>query len=416
MKIGLTLLFTLVTFIINAQYSLKGIILDQNNQPIPFVNIVVKHTKNGTLTDFDGNFTITLKKNRNKLEISLLGYETLIKKVSEKTGFLKIQLKEEANQLDEIIIATRPKKRLKKKENPAYKILKEVWKRRKKNGLKLVNHYQFKKHQTNEIGLNNLDSLFLKNIFKKDYKDILAKLPFNETGINYYLPLYFNETITTVYGNNSTNKEREDKEAEKTKGVQKDGFAFSRIANTFDDIDIYKNNVPVLNKTFVSPISTTGFDTYDYVLHDSTIVNNKKSYRIHFFPRRNGDLAFEGFFLVSDKNFAISKIKMKVREDINLNFARNLSFEKEYIIKNDSIFLPKLDIYNGDFTLTDKDEKNKGLSVKKENRFSNYELNKPLDDNFYDEKIIQFKPNQFYKENSFWKKKKITTLKMRPII
>lgn len=170
MKIGLTLLLTLVTFIINAQYSLKGIILDQNNQPIPFVNIVVKHTKNGTLTDFDGNFTITLKKNRNKLEISLLGYETLIKKVSEKTGFLKIQLKEEANQLDEIIIATRPKKRLKKKENPAYKILKEVWKRRKKNGLKLVNHYQFKKHQTNEIGLNNLDSLFLKIFLKKTTK------------------------------------------------------------------------------------------------------------------------------------------------------------------------------------------------------------------------------------------------------
>lgn len=404
MRASLTLLFIFTSIIVNAQLTIRGQILDVNNEPLPFVNVIVPKTTIGTTTDDNGNFTITLKKNKGKIEISFLGFETIEKKVSNKTEFLKIILKEEANQLEEIIIVSKPQKRLKKKDNPAYKILKEIWKNKKSNGLKMVKYYQFKKHETTEVGLNNLDSIFLKKIFKKDYKDVIAQLPYNDTGINYYIPLYINEVVKNIYGNNNTNDVREDIEAEKTEGVHRNGFALQRISNTFNNVDIYKNNVSILKKSFVSPISTTGFETYDYVLHDSIVENKQKSYNIFFFPRRNGDLAFEGSFWVSDKNYAITKIKMKVRDDINLNFVRKLSFEKEYIIKNDSIFLPKYDIYNGDFTLTDKDEENKGLTVKKIIRHSDYQFEKPLTDNFYTEKTIQFKPNQFSKETSYWEK------------
>jgi len=405
MKSKLTLFFLLFSIATNAQITIKGVVLDESNEPIPYVNVIVKNTTIGTTTDDDGNFTITLKKNRGRIEITFLGYETVIKKVSKKTPFLRIILREEADQLDEILIISRPKKRLKKKENPAYKILKEIWKRKKTNGLKKVKYYQFKKHKTTEIGLNNIDSIFLKDIFKKDYKDILSQLPYNETGVNFYIPLYLNEIVKNIYGNNAINKEREDVEAEKTDGVQRNGFIFERVSNTFNNIDIYKNNIPVLRKSFVSPISTYGFETYDYVLHDSAVVNNKKSYRIYFFPRRNGDLAFEGFLWVRDKDFAITKIKMKIRDDINLNFVRKLSFEKEYFIKNDSIFLPKINSYSGDFTLTDKDEENKGLSIKKITSYSNYQFEKPLEDKFYSKKIIKIRPDQYSKDSSYWKKR-----------
>jgi len=405
MKARLSIFIILISVVTNAQFTLNGIVLDENNEPIPYVNIILKNTTIGTTTDDYGNFSISLKKDNGRIEISFLGYETVLKRVSKKIKFVRITLKEEADQLDEILIISRPKKRLKKKENPAFRILKEIWKRKKTNGLKKVNYYQLKKHQTTEIGLNNLDSIFLKGIFKKDYKDVLAQLPYNETGVNYYIPLYFNEIVKNIYGNNTINKIREDVEAEKTDGVQRNGFVFQRVSNTFNDIDIYKNNIPVLRKSFVSPISTTGFETYDYVLHDSIIENNKKSYRIYFFPRRNGDLAFEGYLWVSDKNFAVTKIKMKIRDDINLNFVRKLSFEKEYIIKNDSIFLPKFDSYNGDFTFTDKGEENKGMSIKKSTSYSNYQFEKPLETSFYSQKIIKIRPDQYSKEKSYWKKR-----------
>jgi hypothetical protein len=402
MKIFVPVLLLFTCFVCNAQLKISGQILDINNEPLPYVNVYIKNTTNGVVTNFDGRFQLTSRKKRGRIEISFVGYETLSLKYNPKKQYFKIILKEASNILDEIVIVSKPKKRLRKKENPAYRILKEVWSRKKKNGLKLVKAYQYKKLQTTEVGLNNLDSLFLKNIFKKEYKKVLAELPPNHDGINYYIPLFLSETVKNIYGNNDLNTEREDIEAEKQNGVNKDGFIFERMSNTFNDIDIHKNNIEILKKSFVSPISTTGFETYDYVLHDSITVNNKKTYAIYFFPRRNGDLAFEGFLWVADKNFSVTKMKMKINKDINLNFVRRLSFEKEFTIKDDSIYLPKKDIYIGDFTLTDKSDDNKGLTIKKTSSYSNYIFDKKLSDSFYSEKIVRYKPKQFNQENIYW--------------
>ena len=402
MKFKLYILLFFISQFVQAQMKISGQILDENNVPLPYVNVYIKNSTNGTVSDFDGRFVLVSTKKRGRFEISFVGYETRTIKFSSKKTYFQIILKEASNTLDEVVIVTKPKKRLKKKENPAYRILKEIWARKKTNGLKSVTHYAYKKHLSTEIGLNNLDSLFLKNIFKKEYKKVMEELPVNENGVNYYIPLFLTETIKSVYGNNLLDTERKDIEAEKSNGINKQGFIFDRMSNTFNNIDIHKNNIQVLKKSFVSPISTAGFETYDYVLNDSTIVNNKKSYSIYFFPRRNGDLAFEGYFRVADKNFSITKIKMKVHKDINLNFVRKLSFEKEYTIKNDSVYLPKSDIYIGDFTLTDKDESNTGLTIKKTTNFTDYKFEKKLPNQFYSEKITRFKPKQFHQNEKYW--------------
>ena len=403
MKKILVLLFIFSCFVVNAQLTIKGRVIDELNEPLTYVNVIVANTTKGVVTDDNGEFTISnIEKRSATLEISYLGFVTREIKVNKRTPFLKIVLKEESNQLDEIVIVSKPKKRLRKKDNPAYRILKEIWKRKKKDGIKLVDAYEYQKLLTTEIGLNNLDSLFLKNIFKDEYKAVLEQLPYNENGVNYYIPLYIQETVTNVFGNNKINKERIDIEAEKGNGVQKEGFIFDRMANTFNAIDIHQNNFEILKQSFVSPISSAGFETYDYVLHDSTIVDNKKQYNIYFFPRRDGDLAFEGDFWVADKNFSITKIKMKINKEINLNFVRKLSFEKEYIIKDDSIYLPKKDIYIGDFTLTDKSEENKGLTIKKTTRFSEYVFDHPKENSFYTEKVVKYRPDQFEKQEIYW--------------
>jgi len=402
MKKITVLFFCLISFLVNAQLIVKGIVMDELHEPLTFVNIIVTNSTHGVVTNNNGAFSITLNKKRATLEISYLGFITQKIKVNSRTSFLNIVLEEEANQLDEIVIVSKPKKRLRKKENPAYRILQEIWKRKKKDGLKLVAAYQYKKLLTTEIGLNNLDSIFLKELFKEQFKTVLEQLPYNENGVNYYIPLFIKETVSTVFGNNKISQERVNIEAEKTDGVQREGFIFDRMSNTFNAIDIHQNNIQIVRKSFVSPISTAGFETYDYVLHDSTMVDHKKQYNIHFFPRRGGDLAFTGDFWVADKHFSITKIKMNIDKDINLNFVRKLSIEKEYIIKDDSLYLPKKDTYTGDFTLTDKSEENKGLTIKKTSLFSNYVFDQPKEPLYYSQKVIRYKPNQFVKKELYW--------------
>lgn len=58
--------------------TVTGTILDKefNNEPLPFANIVIKGTKQGTSTDENGKYSISLKPGNYTLVIGYLGYET----------------------------------------------------------------------------------------------------------------------------------------------------------------------------------------------------------------------------------------------------------------------------------------------------------------------------------------------------
>lgn len=382
---------------------MKGKVVDEFNNPMPFVTVFLENTTHGTSTNDAGSFFFKTTKNKGVLDISFVGFETQKITVNKQTKYLNIVLKEDKNQLDEVIIVTKPKKRLKKKENPAYRILKEIWKRKRKNGLDLVDYYQYKKHRTIEIGLNNLDSMFLKKVFKNDYQKTIKKVRYDSDGINLYIPIYLNEQITNIYGDTKNNHIREDIEAEKTDGIGTQGFVYNRMSNSLQDFDIFKNNITLFKKSFISPLSTDGFGTYDYVLYDSIVKNNKKSYNIYFFPIRDGDLAFQGNFWVSDKNFAIQKLKMKVQKSVIINFIRGLTFEKEFKIINDSVYIPTKNTYEADFTFVDKKDNKKGLTIKKNIFFEKHIFDKPLNKNFYTQEITKVRPNQYAKDTSYWK-------------
>ena len=99
----LALFFT--SAVILAQTNISGVVVDQTNQPLPGASVVVKGTKNGTSTDFDGNFTLKATANSGTLVVSFIGYKS--KEVafsSSNKNIGNIQLAEDANSLDEIVV------------------------------------------------------------------------------------------------------------------------------------------------------------------------------------------------------------------------------------------------------------------------------------------------------------------------
>ena len=60
------------------QGAIKGKILDENGEPIIGANVVEKGTTNGTITDLDGNYTLTVNNLKNAvLQVSYIGYNTV---------------------------------------------------------------------------------------------------------------------------------------------------------------------------------------------------------------------------------------------------------------------------------------------------------------------------------------------------
>ena len=60
------------------QGAIKGKILDENGEPIIGANVIEKGTTNGTITDLDGNYTLTVNNLKNAvLQVSYIGYNTV---------------------------------------------------------------------------------------------------------------------------------------------------------------------------------------------------------------------------------------------------------------------------------------------------------------------------------------------------
>ena len=86
-----------------AQNTVSGIVVDQDGQPIPGVNILDGNDQtNGTVTDFEGNFTISVPSD-GTLSISYIGYQTQSVAISGQTN-LSISLEESVSALDEVVI------------------------------------------------------------------------------------------------------------------------------------------------------------------------------------------------------------------------------------------------------------------------------------------------------------------------
>ena len=101
-RLCLGAMLSIATFTVFAQERVvKGQVVDETGEPVMGATVVVEgSTSNGVITDIDGNYTITISGKKN-LVISFIGYTTqVISDLSQK----KIVLKEDAQQLDEVVV------------------------------------------------------------------------------------------------------------------------------------------------------------------------------------------------------------------------------------------------------------------------------------------------------------------------
>ena len=82
--------------------TVKGVIVDETGLPVIGANVVVSGTTSGTVTDFDGNFSLQVPEN-GMLEISYIGFLTQQISLKGKNDF-RITLKEDSQKLDEVVV------------------------------------------------------------------------------------------------------------------------------------------------------------------------------------------------------------------------------------------------------------------------------------------------------------------------
>ena len=104
-KLSLLLVVLFVSLQLSAQTQLKGTVLDgsMNNEPMIGASVIVKGTSAGGVTDFDGNFSISVPKGHNQIVVSCVGYKSETINISGKS-FVKVILKEDVALMDEVVV------------------------------------------------------------------------------------------------------------------------------------------------------------------------------------------------------------------------------------------------------------------------------------------------------------------------
>ena len=204
------LMFLLLGVFAFSQTKISGSVIDKTTgKPLSGVEIFINNKEKAELLTSSSNFSIVSDSGIATATFIKKNYKTEVLSFSDgrfENLILKMQ-PENVAQIQEVVLSGTSKKKYKnKKENPAYAIMQEVWKRKKTNGLANYKDYQFKEYEKIEIGINNIDSAFMKKKIFNQLEFIFDYADSANFDKKLTLPVFFNETIFKTYGKNTPEK------------------------------------------------------------------------------------------------------------------------------------------------------------------------------------------------------------------
>lgn len=84
-------------------FNVKGSVTDQNGEPVIGATVMEQGTKNGVVTDIDGNFSLSVSSPKSRIRVTYVGYKTQDLPVNGQSDF-KIKMQEDAANLDEVVV------------------------------------------------------------------------------------------------------------------------------------------------------------------------------------------------------------------------------------------------------------------------------------------------------------------------
>jgi hypothetical protein len=307
-------------------YVINGKVEDANtSEGLPFAIIYFIGTGVGVTSDQDGNFRFVLDSLPNdSLRIEAMGYKPIIKKLinSKVTYNYILELERANNLLTEFVVKA-------SQEDPAVTLFKKVVRNKFRNDPDRLDNYCYEAYNRLEADLQRLTrSQFEKIPLLKNYAFVFDNLD-TLSEEKPYLPLYLTETISDYYFTRKPKRQKEFIKASMVKGVNNESIV-KYLGTLYQNINIFKNFIPVFDKRFVSPLSSDGLFYYRYKIKDTQVIDGHRMILMQFAPKRGVESCFIGDFWVVDTVYAIHRISMDVSKLANINWVDRISMFQEF--------------------------------------------------------------------------------------
>ena len=285
----LILIIMLCTVTGYGQYSIGGSVYDASTkEPLPFVNIIVNQNPlTGTTSDIQGKFSYTSPKVISSLTFSYVGYDPVTLAIdTNRQEALKVYLKSSDVGLEEIVVVAG--------ENPANRIIRNVIRNKDINNPEKISSFRYTSYN--------------KVIYDFDFSDSTSHIE-EEQAIEEVFKgghLLIMESVA----------ERKfihpDHSEEVVLGTKVSGFknaSFAPLATDVQPFSFYMDNIPILDVTYLNPISNGSLTKYDFRLEDTLYAGVDTTFILSFKPQPGKNFeALTGLLYINTNTYAIQNV------------------------------------------------------------------------------------------------------------
>jgi len=341
-----TILFLLfVCSSAQAQKTISGTVTDaQTEETLPSANILIKDTYRGTITNSNGNFSLTIPESLlpATLLIRYIGYETQQLTITKNSSAEhNISLKPSVTKMQEIVVTD---------EDPGMRIMREVIKR--------------------------------KQQWRKQLETYRAEAYTRQTLSNDTAIVSITESVSEVFWD----KQRGHREVQKSKRQTANIEAASNFAGVSYLPNFYDDNIEIAEFNLVGITHPDALDYYDFKLVDQTSLDNQTVYEIEVTPARKLQPLFKGTAYILANEYALLEVDLVPNDVVTFPApikSFKTSYEQQFNNFGQDFWLP-IDVrIGGDIKIKMVGLDFPMIKFKQLSRITNYRVNTSLPDSLY---------------------------------
>lgn len=271
----------------------SGRVVDaETGESLAFVNMVINGGRQGGATDIDGKFKLSYTAKVKTLELTYVGYESLIYEVPARPEDLKIFLKKIPYELREVVVLPGI--------NPAHRIIKNVVSNRDLNDPEKMKSFSYTSYEKVIFTLD-LDSLRMLDTLTLDTGSLEVRRFFDRQDI------FIAESVTErkfLYPERNSEKVI----ATRVSGMKDPLFVF--LVSQIQSTSFYNELINIGRSEYINPISKGSTSKYTFIIEDTAYTERSDTvFIISFQPKPNTNFdGLKGVLSINTYHWAIQNV------------------------------------------------------------------------------------------------------------
>jgi hypothetical protein len=356
---------------------LSGQVTDTKGNPLAYASIFIKGTTNGTTSNSDGFYRISVGHEICTLVIKYIGFKT--REIAVPAGIsdqvFNTMLEPEMYSLGEVVI--------KAGEDPAYPVIRKAMEKRKYY-LYQVEGYSCSVYiKAVQRLLEWPEKIFGQPLLVSAFIDTTTKIIYLSESVSefhYRQPDdYFERMISSKVSGNSR------------------GFSWNRASDLQFNFYEAMIKTDVAPRGLISPLSPSAFFYYRYRHEGTYFENGVMVHRIAVLPKRKNDPVFAGHLFIQDNSWRIHGVDLLVTKDAQLQFIDTLQLKQVFFPVTDEVWLPASNSFYFHFGILGFTGNGNFTGV-----FSDYNINPSFGKNFFSGQKMKVSEESNQKDSSYW--------------